>query len=119
MRERVESPAMGDAAVRILRGLVCRAAEGDTEALEQLQRLEAEVPAHLGWAVAASRVGRPHYSWTLIGKVLGITRQAASQRFHQVPVPDLSAARCGRTSWTAAGTDWHQARCRDCKRAAS
>lgn len=36
MQKRHESPELGDTIVRMMRALVTRAAEGDTEAIEQL-----------------------------------------------------------------------------------
>lgn len=79
-QRRHESPDLGGAALRMMRALVRRAAEGDTEALEQLQRLEEAASVQLG--VAALRAHREAgYSWTEIARVLGISRQAARQRF--------------------------------------
>lgn len=70
---------MGDAIVRMLRGLVTRAAEGDTEAIEQLARIEqlAPVAMSLGGRLAHDAAG---YSYTELGNVLGTSRQAARQR---------------------------------------
>jgi len=78
-QRRHESPELGDAMVRMLRGLVTRAAEGDTEAVEQLARVEqlAAVATPLAGRLAHDAAG---YSYTELGKVLGISRQAARQR---------------------------------------
>lgn len=78
-QRRHESPDVGDAIVRMLRGLVTRAAEGDTEAVEQLARVEqlAGIATSLGGRLAHDTAG---YSWTQLGDVLGVSRQAARQR---------------------------------------
>lgn len=78
-QRRHESPDVGDAIVRMLRGLVTRAAEGDTEAVEQLARVEqlAGVATTLGGRLAHDAGG---YSYTELGAVLGVSRQAARQR---------------------------------------
>lgn len=78
-QRRHEAPAVGDAIVRMLRGLVTRAAEGDTEAVEQLARVEraATVATALGGRLAHDCAG---YSYTELAGVLEVTRQAARQR---------------------------------------
>jgi hypothetical protein len=88
-RER-EAPEVGAMARRVLRALVRRAADGDTEALEQLLILAGELPAAIHDAgVGLHRFG---YSYTEIGTVAGITRQAARERFADTPTnaPDLA-----------------------------
>jgi len=76
---RHESPELGDAILRLLRALVTRASEGDTEAIEQLRRIELLAPAAL---VKAARHAheRAGYSYTELADVLGVSRQAAHQR---------------------------------------
>lgn len=76
---RHEAPELGEAVVRMLRALVTRAADGDTEALEQLARLEELAPLA---TTLAMRLGhdKAGYSYTQLGGVLGTTRQAARQR---------------------------------------
>lgn len=78
MQNRHESPDLGDAIVRMMRGLVTRAAEGDTEAIEQLRRVEQLAPAalKLGASLAHDHAG---YSFTDLGAVMGVSRQAARQ----------------------------------------
>lgn len=81
-----ESPEVGAMVRRMMRALVRRAAEGDTEALEELARLERELPGAItvaGWLMATGErmPGDQHYSFTELGDVLGISRQAARQRF--------------------------------------
>ena len=76
---RHEAPELGDAIVRMMRALVTRAAHGDTEAIEQLARVEQLA----GPAVALSgRLAHDHagYSYTELGAVLGVSRQAARKR---------------------------------------
>lgn len=78
-QRRHEAPDLGDAIVRMMRGLVARAGEGDTEAVEQLARVErlAPVATSMGGRLAHAQAG---YSYTDLGRVLGVTRQAARQR---------------------------------------
>lgn len=76
-QRRHEAPDLGDAIVRMLRGLLVRAAEGDTEAVEQLQRIAGLAPAALQLGVEDAHAGG--YSWTELGGVLGTSRQAAQQ----------------------------------------
>src|SRR5687768_9127243 len=117
---RHESPEVGAMVRRMVRALVRRAGEGDWEALEELARLEDLMPTamsvagHLAWrgdwegpgTCQASqdhdpRDRREHnghrapdsrgYSFTQLGNVLGVSRQAARQRFGVLP--DTEAAR--------------------------
>lgn len=79
-RERPECPEVGSAARRMVRALVARAEEGDTEAIEQL------VETQHATTQAITAAGRAlhetaGYSYTELGQVLGTTRQAARQRF--------------------------------------
>lgn len=78
-QRRHESPDVGDAIVRMLRALVTRSAEGDTEAIEQLARVErlAGVATSVGGRLAHDAAG---YSYTELARVLGVSRQAARQR---------------------------------------
>jgi len=66
-------------ACRVSRSLARRAAEGDPEALEELVRLRSVVDQAI--TDAAQGLHDRGHSWTWIGGVLGITRQAARQRF--------------------------------------
>lgn len=78
-RERPECPELGAAARRFARALAVRAAEGDTEAIEQLVDVAREVDESI---VAAGRgLYAAGYSWQDIGRVLGVTKQAARKRF--------------------------------------
>lgn len=78
-RETYEAPEMGAMLKRFARAMVRRAAEGDLEAVSVL----AEVHVAFGDAIAdgARAAHERGYSWTEIGRELGITRQAARQRF--------------------------------------
>lgn len=78
-RETYEAPEMGAMLKRIARAMVRRAADGELEAVSVL----AEVHTAIGEAIAegARAAHARGYSWTEIGHELGITRQAARQRF--------------------------------------
>lgn len=78
-RERPECPELGAASRRFARALAARAGEGDTEGLEQLVEVRAAVDAAI--LDAARGLYRADYSWGDIGTLLGITKQAARQRF--------------------------------------
>ena len=78
-RERPEAPELGATSRRFARALAGRCAEGDTEGLEQLVQVAAAVDDAIGTGARALHgVG---YSWTEIARVLGVSRQAARQRF--------------------------------------
>ena len=64
---------------RALRAYGRRVATGDVEALPGLLRLSDELEHALGEAVAGLR--RHGYSWTEIAARIGVTRQAARQRW--------------------------------------
>jgi hypothetical protein len=66
---------------RILRAYARRVADGDVEALIAMTGLAAEIDAAIGQAVTGLRGFG--YSWADIGSRLGITRQAAQQRWGQ------------------------------------
>lgn len=82
-QQRHEAPELGDAVLRMLRALVARAADGDTEALEQLARVEQVAPSATTLALKLAHKQQP-YSFTLLASVLGVTRQAARQRVERV-----------------------------------
>lgn len=87
---RHESPELGAMVGRMLNALIRRAAEGDTEAVEQLGQLEALArQAHTSGQAEARRFG---YSLAELAAVTGTTRQAVSQRT-AAPVA-LSTAGC-------------------------
>lgn len=87
-----ESPEIGAMAKRMVRALVRRAAAGDTEALEQLAELERDLPVAITTAGKLMASGErmvkgQGYSYTELGDVLGISRQAARQRFSRPASP--------------------------------
>lgn len=85
-QRRHEAPELAAAARRMMRALAVRATEGDTEAIEQLAQLQADLQAALGAAVAGSR-SRVGYSWADVAQLVGTTRQAAQQRFGSAEPP--------------------------------
>lgn len=89
-QRRHEAPEVGDAIVRMMRGLVTRAGEGDTEAVEQLDRVAQLAPLALTYGMREAHARG--YSHTELGRVLGITRQAARQRVER-PHPGVTSAR--------------------------
>jgi hypothetical protein len=82
-----EAPEIGAMVRRMVRALVRRAAEGDTEALEQLALIEKTLPASITEAGRAMH-DEFGYSYTFLGDTLGVTRQAARQRFNVEPTTD-------------------------------
>lgn len=76
---------------RMVRALVRRAAEGDTEALEALADLEALVPAAV--TEAGRSLHRFGYSYGELCQVTGTSRQAARQRFGADPDARTAEAR--------------------------
>jgi hypothetical protein len=64
---------------RAIRAYGRRVADGDVEALPGLLALSAELEQALGMAVAGLR--NHGYSWTEIAARIGVTRQAARQRW--------------------------------------
>lgn len=74
-----DSSEIGSMAQRVMRALVRRAGEGDTEALEVLVAIQGEVSGHVHQAgVALVSFG---YTYADLANVLGVTRQAATKRF--------------------------------------
>lgn len=74
-----EAPDMAGFLRRVSRALVRRAGEGDLETLSAISQVHADMAAALEDAAAAAHAAG--YSWTEIGRELGISRQAARQRF--------------------------------------
>lgn len=91
-QRRHESPELGAMIRRMVRALVRRAAEGDTEALEQLAIVERDVPMAVSVAIARMNVGEAGYSYTELAGVVGTTRQAARQRAVRITTDDDVAA---------------------------
>jgi hypothetical protein len=80
-RRLVENDDYAAFARRILRAYARRVADGDVEALGFMLGLSAEIDTAIGQAVTGLRAFG--YSWAEIGSRLGITRQAAQQRWGQ------------------------------------
>ena len=68
---------------RVLRAYARRVADGDVEALTLMADLASEIDTAIGQAVTGLRAFG--YSWAEIGSRLGITRQAAWQRWGGKP----------------------------------
>ena len=66
---------------RILRAYARRVAAGDVEALRSLSQLSSEVDAVCRLAVAGLRKSPYSYSWSEIADRLGVSKQAAQQRY--------------------------------------
>ena len=75
----VENDEYAAFARRILRAYARRIADGDVEALGLMLGLSAEIDTAISQAVTGLR--QFGYSWAEIGSRLGITRQAAQQRW--------------------------------------
>ena len=66
---------------RCLRALARHVGDGQIEELGALVRLEDEIHGNIVDAVARLRAEPYCYSWSTIGKALGVSPQAAQQRF--------------------------------------
>ena len=77
----VENDEYAAFARRVLRAYASRVATGDVEALSLMLGLSAEIDDAIAQAVSGLR--EFGYSWAEIGARLGITRQAAQQRWSQ------------------------------------
>ena len=75
----VENDEYAAFARRVLRAYARRVADGDVEALTLMLGLSAEIDDAISQAVTGLRAFG--YSWAEIGSRLGITRQAAQQRW--------------------------------------
>jgi hypothetical protein len=78
-RRLVENDEYAAFARRVLRAYSRRVADGDVEALILMLGLSAEIDTAIGQAVTGLRAFG--YSWAEIGSRLGVTRQAAQQRW--------------------------------------
>jgi hypothetical protein len=77
----VENDEFAGFARRVLRAYARRVATGDIDALTSMTELSAEIDTAVSQAVTGLRA--LGYSWADIGTRLGITRQAAQQRWGQ------------------------------------
>ncbi|SNY09765.1 hypothetical protein [Paractinoplanes atraurantiacus] len=73
---------------RILRAYARRVAAGDVESLTSLASLSAEVDTTIRLAVAGLRRAPYSYSWSEIADRLGVSKQAAQQRFGDSTTPN-------------------------------
>jgi hypothetical protein len=80
-KRQVETAQFDAFARRILRAYARRVADGDIEALRSLVQLSGEIDAVTRLAVAGLRKSPYSYSWSEIADRLGITKQAAHERF--------------------------------------
>jgi hypothetical protein len=78
-RRVVENDEYAAFARRVLRAYARRVADGDVEALTLMTDLADEIDTAIGQAVTGLRGFG--YSWAEIGSRLGVTRQAAQQRW--------------------------------------
>jgi hypothetical protein len=78
-RRRVENDEYAAFVRRILRAYSCRVGDGDVEALAVMLGLAEEIDTAIAEVVKGLRACG--YSWAEIGSRLGITRQAAQQRW--------------------------------------
>ncbi len=78
-RREVETTAYIDFARRIIRGAGKRVGQADEWELAELTSLRDEIDTAIATAVAGLRA--QGHSWSYIGDGLGITRQAAQQRY--------------------------------------
>jgi len=78
-RRRVENDEYAAFVRRILRAYSCRVGDGDVEALAVMLGLAEEIDTAIAEAIKGLRACG--YSWAEIGSRLGITRQAAQQRW--------------------------------------
>jgi hypothetical protein len=76
-KTKCEAPALGDAIKRMLLALVRRAQEGDTEALEELLKIDNATGVAVGAALAAMR---DTYSLGELSRVTGTSRPAVLKR---------------------------------------
>lgn len=80
-RKEREAPEVAAAVTRLLVALARRAGNGELEALEALDELQAQVKDQLAVAVTGYRTGPAQASWEAIGHALGMTRQSAHERW--------------------------------------
>ena len=88
--ENTEFTAFGS---RVIRAAGRRVAAGDVDALPALAALSVELDAAIGAAVVGLR--KAGYSWSEIAARLGVTRQAAHQRWATTPTTGTEAGSAG------------------------
>jgi DNA-directed RNA polymerase sigma subunit (sigma70/sigma32) len=80
-RPEYEAPELGAMLTRMLAALVRRATAGELDALTELRLLNERSRDALVLAARGAHDGPGYYSWTEIGRELGMSRQAARQLF--------------------------------------
>jgi hypothetical protein len=83
IRPERETAEVADMIHRVARSLARRAEGGDIDALEELVKLQHDLDGYIDRAARGLHAEPGRYSWGEIGRWLGITRQAARQRFGQ------------------------------------
>lgn len=76
-----EAPELSGMVGRVLRSMVRRAEAGDIDALEQLVVIRQAADLAIADAAYGLVRGPGQYSWGEVGRWLGMTRQAARQRW--------------------------------------
>ena len=90
-RRVVENDEYADFLRRVIRAYSRRVASGDIDALSHMTTLADDIDTAIGQAVAGMR--DYGYSWAEIGLRLGITRQAAQQRWGHTSGTDSTQGR--------------------------
>lgn len=72
---------MGAFLARTVRAMARRATEGELEALGELRKLRWQIDAAIAEGAQGAHDGEFQFSWTDIGRELGISRQAARQMY--------------------------------------
>jgi hypothetical protein len=85
-----ENTEYAEFASRVVAAFASRVGEGDIDSLAALVELRAQLDDNIAAAVADLRAAPNLYSWAQIAERLGITRQAAMQRW---PARDKTTAR--------------------------
>lgn len=78
---KVETPEFVGMVRRCIRAAGRRVAAGDVSCLNDLANLQVTLDDAIRDAVGALRAAPWNYSWEMIGDNLGVTKQAAQQRF--------------------------------------
>lgn len=84
-----ETPEYADMLSRMIRRYGVRVGEGDPVDLTRMLEIQAELEAAIGVAVVGLRSAG--YTWREVGEGLGVTREAAWQRYrslHEASVGD-------------------------------
>lgn len=91
-----DNAEFGQMVARMLAAYGRRVGGADMEDLAQLVELRAELDQIIGGAIAGVRAAG--YSWADVGEVLGVTRQAAQQRWGQAEPATKAPAKASATT---------------------